>query len=238
MKTKCIPRLAATVATAIALIAHAPAGETKERPSLFKDTKNSYFMFVPPTGWRAQEYADARTKVSFNNPDDSRVFLRLIVRDAPNETYESMKSGDEATARTMRGRGIPCKLTEGEFMGAKCVEISAEFPGGEGFTKLRKFMIAGLHFNIQFSAPTKELFDKHLDVAFGSLDTLVVRKAQAADPEKVRAQQIAHYIRYAKLTADVVNVQEAIGILKEAAEKFPESKDVRNALAELQTKAK
>lgn len=208
----------------------------KQEQMFFKDTKNGYFMLVPPKGWVMQEYPDSRTKVDFNSPSDQRVFLRLIVRDATGETFESMKEGDEATTRSMRDRGISCEMTETEFMGAPSVEIHAEFPGGVGFTTLRKFIVSGLHFNIQYSAPTRSLFEKHRSEALASIDTLVVRKADTTNTAKMRMQAVDHYLRNAQLTSQILGIEEALVILNEASQMFPDDKRIASAIEEMKRK--
>lgn len=225
-----------TVIAGTALSASAQV-DTAKKGEVYKDTKNNYFMFMPPKGWKAELYPDARTKVSFVNPTDSRVFLRFIVREAPGEDFAGMKRGDEATAGSMRDRGITCTVIESDFMGVKSTEISAELPGGQGFTRLRKFIAAGLHFNIQYSAPSKTLYDAHLKEAMESLDTIVLAKEHKPDAEKAKAQEIAHYLRFGQLAAENASTDEALAILKEGAQKFPDSKELQDAVAQMQMKA-
>ena len=204
---------------------------------VYKDKKNEYFMFALPKGWTVREYSDPRTKVSFNHPSADGVFIRFIVREAPDETFNSMKHNDEITAQQMNSRGISCDVKETEFLGMQCSEISAQMPNNAGTTILRKFLVSGLHFNIQYSAPTQDLFKKYLDDSIESLETLVILKNQNNNPQRVKNQQIANYVRLAKLTAEIFSVTEAKDILKEALKIFPESKEIHDAIKELDKKA-
>jgi len=136
----------------------------------------------------------------------------------------------------MQARGITCTVTESDFMGVNSTEISAEFPGGQGFTKLRKFIAAGLHFNIQYSAPSKALYDKHLKEAMESLDTIVLARDHKPDSEKAKAQEIAHYLRFAQVTDEHVSTEEALAMLKQGARKFPDSKEIQEALSQMEKK--
>ena len=227
--------IAALMVIAVAIFALGAGAEGKR--AIYKDTKNGYFMFVPPDGWRAEVAPDTRTKVSFVNPTDAGVFLRFITREAPGEDFARMKKEDEATARSMRDRGITCTVTETDFMGVNSTEISAEFPNGQGFTRLRKFIAVGLHFNIQYSAPSKTLYDKHLKEAMDSLDTIVLAKDHKPDTEKAQNQEIAHYLRFAQLTDENVSTEEALAILRQGAQKYPHSKEIQDALSQMDKKA-
>ena len=197
---------------------------------MFRDNKNGYFMFLPPKGWTTQEYGDPRTKVQFNHPKDDGVLIRFIVREAPGETYDSMINEDRETASQMKNRGISCEVTEREVHGLKCSEVAAQFPDDGGTLMLRKFLSRGLHFNIQYGAPTKSLFQKYHDEAVKSLDTITVLKTGDNDPNKAKEQQIASRIRLAKLTAEWVSVEEARQVLEEARKEFPDSELIQDAL--------
>jgi nucleoid-associated protein YgaU len=204
------------------------------KAGVFKDTKNGYFMFLPPTGWTRQEYDDPRTKVQFNHASDAGVLIRFIVREAAGETYDAMIREDRETASQMKNKGISCEVMEREVHGLKCSEVAAQFPEDGGTLMLRKFLSGGLHFNIQYGAPTKAQFEKHRDAAMRSLDTITVLKIGNDDPKKAREQQIAGRIRLAKLTAEWVSVQEARQVLEEARKEFPDSESIRDALRELE----
>lgn len=207
--------------------------ETAKTTNVYTDTKNGYFMFLPPKGWTPQLYDDPRTKVAFNHPSDPGVFIRFIVREAPGETFEAMINEDKKISNQMRNRGISCEVKESDINGLKCSEVNAQFPNNAGMMMLRKFLSCGLHFNIQYSAPTKALFDKHFDEAMKSLETITVLKVTGGDVIKAREQQIANRVRLAKLTAQWVSVEEARQILKEAKKEFPESTMIQDALKEM-----
>ena len=100
---------------------------------------------------------------------------------------------------------------------------------------MRKCVVAGLHFNIQYSEPTRVLFEEHLPEALSAIDTLVVRKADTTKSDKVRMQSVDHYLRYAQLTAEIVGIEEALAILKESSQLFPDDTRVADAIAEMKS---
>ena len=201
--------------------------------TVYRDTRNHYFMFLPPAGWKAQESPDTRTKVAFNHPDAAGVLIRFIVREAAGETSDSMIDADKQTAAQMAARGISCEVQMIEFQGLKCSEVLAQLPNDAGTTMLRKFIASGLHFNIQYSAPNKTLFDKYFEEAMRSLHSIAVTGLSSGDPKKAEEQQIANRVRLAKLAAEVVSIEESRQILNEALKEFPDSSLIREALEEL-----
>lgn len=219
------------------LLACAATSEaTDNKGKVYRDSKNGYFMFLPPKGWTPQTYTDPRTKVAFNHPTIQGVFIRFIVREAPGETFDAMIRQDKEMSNQWRSRGISSEVKENKIHGLKCSEIFAQFPNDAGTTMLRKFLSGGLHFNIQYAAPSKALFEKHLDDVMKSLETITVLKVSGNDVTKAKEQQIANRVRLAKLTAEWLSVEEAIHILKEAQKEFPMSKLIQEAVKEMEEK--
>lgn len=237
MTSNTLYKMAKMLAIVSVLLASATSLLASEKEAeVYKDSKNGYFMFLPPKAWASQEYADPRTKVGFNHPTARGVFIRFIVREAPNETFDAMIRQDKQMARKMRSRGISCKVEQNDINGLKCSEVYAQFPNDAGTTMLRKFLSCGLHFNIQYSAPSKALYKKHFDETMKSLETITILKISGGDLSKAKEQQIANRVRLAKLTAEWVSVDEALGILKEAQKEFPESMMIQDALKELEAR--
>jgi len=208
--------------------------EPRDKAKLYRDTRNGYFMFLPPKGWTPQQYSDPRTKVIFNHPTDRGVFIRFIVREAPGETFDAMIDQDKQTSKQMRSRGIACEVKRNEPHGLKCSDVHAQFPNEAGTMMLRKYLTCGLHFNIQYGAPTKALFAKHLEQVTKSLEAVTVLKVPGGNVTKAQEQQIANRVRLAKLTAQWISLEEGRHILKEAQREFPESKLIRDALKEME----
>jgi HEAT repeat protein len=207
--------------------------DEKAKAELFRDEVNGYFMYLPPPGWRVQKYADPRTKVGFNHPEIPGVFIRFIVSEAPGETFDAMLQADKRTAQEMRARGISCDLKEKRVGGRRCCEIVAEFPNDKGATLLRKFITSGLHFNIQYAAPSRSVFDQYRDDALASLESVVVMKAPERDSEKARTQRVANHLRLAELTAEWVSPEEARAVLLEAQRQFPDRELIEKALRQI-----
>lgn len=211
--------------------------DTPKTKRAYTDTQNGYFMFLPPVGWKTENYSDPRTKVGFNHPNAAGVFIRFIVRQAPGETVEKMIEDDKRMAGQMKDKGLACEVKEMVWDGIKCSEIRAQIPNDAGTTMLRKFLTCGLHFNIQYSAPKKALYDQYLDEVTCSLDTITVLKGTGEDAAKAKDQQIAGRIRLAKLTTELGFEEEAVQILKEAQIAFPESDVIQNALNNFRQKS-
>lgn len=200
---------------------------------IYRDEKNGYFTFCPPKGWRVQEYNDPRTKVSFNHPDDARIFVRFIVREAPGETFAGMIKADEEMAQEFNAKGIPCNVEQTERLGVPSTKIYAEI-SGMGYTQLIKFIIFGLHFNIQFASPDKEEFDKYLNEITQSIDSIVVLVSLKPDSEKARRQQIANIVRLAELANEFGDNKNACLILKDGLREFLQDTEIKSKMQILQ----
>jgi hypothetical protein len=198
---------------------------------IFRDEKNAYFTFAPPTGWIIEKYDDPRTKVAFRHPNNKSIFIRLIVREEPGYTFSEMKKDAETTARQWTEKGIPRKVDVSEFLGVPATRTSADIPG-TGSTLLWKFLIAGLHFNIQFAAPNEKELAKNLDEVTHSINSIVVSRPSKIDLEKVRKQQAASIIRLADLAVELGDKDTAVAILKDGLKEFPDSAEIKSKLAE------
>jgi len=212
----------------------ATSEKTDSEAGIYTDTRNGYFMFLPPRGWTPQTYDDPRTKVAFSHPTAPGVLIRFIVREAPGETFDGMVHEDRQVASEMRTRGVSCEVRKNDVYGMACSEVYGQFPNDSGTMMLRKFLTCGLHFNIQYSAPSKTLFDRYLDEATRSLETITVLKVSGRDVAKAKEQQIANRVRLAKLTAQWVSIEEGKRILREARKEFPESNLIEVALKEME----
>ncbi len=201
--------------------------------SIYKDGKNGYFSFVPPKSWKVEDYNDPRTKVGFNHPTERGVFIRFIVREAPGETFSDMKRSAEETAQQWRAKGVPCKVDNSEWLGVPATTISADIPG-VGYTQLIKFLIAGLHFNIQYAAPNRDKFNKYLNDVTQSLNSIVVNKPSKLDSEKAKRQQTANIIRLAELANERGDKINACLILKDGLKEFPNSTEIKSKIEAFQ----
>ena len=99
------------------------AAAEKELP-VYKDTKNGYFLFSPPQGWRIQAYEDPRTKVAFHHPTEDGVHIRIIVREAPQETLADIKANYNDFAQMLTSKGIAVRITETECLGVRAMQMS------------------------------------------------------------------------------------------------------------------
>lgn len=201
--------------------------------NVYRDKRNGYFMFVPPAGWRVYEYPDPRTKVAFSHPVEHEIFLRFIVREAPGENYHAMIQADKERARQVEAMGVLCKIEESEFLGMKCSEIMAEYPKGSGISKLRTFLTSGLLFNIQYSAPTRAMFDEYADQVMRSLGTIQILEVNKGTQKKAIEQHIANRVRLAELYADFINRNEARQILLDEMNRFPDNQLIQDTMEDL-----
>lgn len=198
--------------------------------SIYKDKKNGYFSFIPPTSWKSEEYNDPRTKVGFNHPTEKGLFIRFIVREALGETFSDMKKSAEETAQQWTANGVPCNVEQSELLGVPAITISANIPDGAGPTQLIKFFIAGLSFNIQYAAPNKDKFNKYLTEVTQSLNSIVVNKSFKLDSEKTKRHQTANIIRLAELANELGDKISACSLLKDGLKDFPYSADLKTKI--------
>jgi hypothetical protein len=207
-------------------------GDTKP---VYKDEGNGYFTFAPPKGWTIEKYTDARTKVAFRHPSDKSIFIRLIVREDPEYTFSEMKKDAENTAQQWNEKGASCKVALTEFLGVPATKTSAEIPGA-GSTVLWRCLIGGLHFNIQYAAPTKDLLARHLTEVTNSLDSIIVAHPSKVSVEKARKQQAASILRLAELAVERGDKDTACAVLSDGLREFPDDVEIKSRLAEYRGK--
>lgn len=203
----------------------------QKSPTVWKDSKNGYFSFVPPKGWTIETYSDPRSKIAFRHPQNKSIFLRIIVREAPGETFDQMKQSADEVAAQYRTQGFQCMIEKTECHGVPATITTADL-GSTGYTKLVRFLQAGLHFNIQWAAPTKDLLDMNQDVVDKSIASIVVNGPEKPNTEKALAQQAASILRQAELVMEWGDRQAAQGILIEGNRLYPESSEIKKKMSE------
>ena len=225
--------IAATLLTVLGFMTPNPSVGQSDQQDIYRDQTNGYFTFAPPRGWITEKYDDPRTKVAFRHPANKGIFLRIIVREAPGETFAEVKENAEETAKQFSSKGASLKVDTVERLGVPATTTTGEIPGG-GFTQLTRFLIAGLHFNIQYAAPSREDFAKHLALVRQSIDTLVVSGPTKVDVQKARAQQAASIVRMADLAVERGDNKTACLILDEGLRKLGDSGDIKNRIGKYQ----
>lgn len=216
-------RVPEAFALAIALILglSPSCGMAQTSPGEYSD-KNQYFTFLPPDGWKTTEYPnDPRSKVQFDNPNTTGVFIRLIAAAAPphmkDANFLELMNQDLQNLKARAGAGISMHLTPDDFAGYPAAYVRQSGPGLE--QELTLFLANNVFFNIAFSAPTKSSLDRSPAVVQKSLGTIVVKGAPTR--EAAREQQIARYLRLAQLLANIKNFAGAKSYLDEALQGYP-----------------
>jgi len=187
--------------------------------AVFVDQKNGYFTMIPPSGWQQQSYDDTRTKVAWRSPQDTRVLLSVIDRQA-TESFKDMRAGADRTAQSWRSKGVSTEVSEGRVGDVPAVVIKADMPG-MGISNLVLFLVQGIHFNAQFAAPNRELFDQHLPHAMEALGTIAPLPQSEASATRAPAEELAWYKRYAFLLQKLGDRNNARALAKEGLAKFP-----------------
>jgi len=83
------------------------------------------------------------------------------------------------------------------------------------------FLVQGIHFNAQFAAPNRELFDQHLPHAMEALGTIAPLPQSEASATRAPAEELAWYKRYAFLLQKLGDRNNARALAKEGLAKFP-----------------
>lgn len=193
--------------------------------------KNEYFTFIPPEGWRKTEYPnDPRSKVQFDNPNRSGVFIRLIAAAAPPDMsddnfLELMNQDLENLKKTSAGAAVSMQLTPGDFAGYTAAYVRQSGPGLE--QELTLFLARNVFFNISFSAPSKVGWDENRQHVQESLNTLVVKGSPTRDA--AREQQVARYLRLAQLLANMNDFAGAKLYIEEALQGYPSDARLKRA---------
>jgi len=206
---------------AVTLVLGPSAGLAETLPGGYSD-KNHYFTFIPPEGWKSTEYSnDPRSKVQFDSPNTTGVFLRLIAAAAPphmkDANFIELMKQDLQNLKARAGAGISMHLTPGDFAGYPAAYVRQSGPGLE--QELTLFLASNVFFNIAFSAPTKSSLDQSRVLVQRSLGTIVVKGAPTG--EAAREQQIARYLRLAQLLSEMKNFAGAKSYLDEALQDYP-----------------
>jgi hypothetical protein len=189
-------------------------GRKAKRTARWVDTRNRYFAFEPPPGWIAHEQDDVRTKVRFNHPQAPEVYVSFVVRQATGESHMP----PAAALANARAMGFTCETRQSTMLGVPCSEVRMSSPH-RGVSVLWLFVSDGLHFNIQYWAPTEAAFRAHRTAVVRSLESIEVfgpsGSTVAAGEEK-----LAGRLRYARLAAAEIDVIEALRALAEARVEF------------------
>lgn len=199
---------------------HIPTAKTTRRAvrtkaTQWSDLRNGYFTWMPPAGWNAHESEDSRTKVQFINPDAPAVQVRFIVKEASGP-------GNAPPANALRqakAMGVQCQVSETIILGVPSSEVRMSMPNQEE-SVLWLFVKDGLHFNIQFYAPSLTAFRRHNQTVRRALETIVIVSQTPRDTSKVLAQRLDQKLRYARLSAEHISVEEAQRVLTEARIEF------------------
>jgi len=179
---------------------------------------------IPPKGWHQENSNDARTKVTWRNPDQPDVLLRVIAR-AATEDFAEVKAGAERTSSSLRSRGTSVQMSEQDVAGRKAVFVQTPAPGG-GKTRIVLFLMDRVHFNIQFAAPSTSLYDRHLAEAMASLDTLSVLPGKQPNADKLRAEELSWYRRQSFLFEKLGDVGGSRALAAEGLKKFPDDAEL------------
>ena len=186
--------------------------------AVWVDARNQYFTIIPPPGWTPQVYEDARTKVAWRHPRDSRVVLSIIARKA-TEDFAGMRADANRTAAGWRAKGLTMAVTEEKLGDTPAVVSQAHLPGG-GRARLFLFLVRGVHFNVQFAAPSDALFDANAVAAQASLESITAQPGKS-NPGAREAEELSWYRRYAFLLAKLGNKTASQALAREGLARFP-----------------
>ncbi len=207
-------------------------------PTVYEDKRNGYFRFTPPPGWVRSEEKDARTKVAFTPRTNPDVTLRFIVKDAPSSDFASLILHQKKAIREAEtGLGAHCQMEVAEFVGRQTIITQVIAPNGE-IVLNRLFQTGGLDFNITYSAPSRSAFDTYRSEADRSLESIEILHRPAATlvdgRERIEQQEIAHQLRLAELSADVLDINKANGIVSGLLRKYPNNKEIQKMAEDLE----
>lgn len=192
-----------------------PPRPDRAHAARWSDQRNGYFVWTPPAKWKAHETEDPRTKVQFINPTTPSVYVRFIVKEATSPSHAPPANA----LRQAKAKGVQCQVDEGVILGVPCSEVRMSMPNQEE-SVLWLFVKGGLHFNVQFYAPSLAAFRKHYNLVRQALETIEVLSRAGLDAGKAQAQRLAQKLRYARLAAENISVEEARRVLTEARPDF------------------
>lgn len=160
--------------------------------------KNRHFEVVPPEGWVKKEYADPRTKVSFDvpSPTPGQNKAGIFFLSHPLSREVNVRAEAENRVARLRQMGSPdAKVTTVDFAGVKAEQVEGQL--GRQNVRMRVLMFTnyGRSYVISFTA-TGQDFAQYWPVAEKALDTFKclppagTEVADDVDKEKIQREKI------------------------------------------------
>lgn len=199
------------------------AGETTAA-AVFRDEVNGYFAIVPPVGWDFERTRDARTKVTWRQPESSNVLVRVIARRATETTSEVMR-GVKNTASRQQAAGIKTRFHE-ETLGSFRTAVVDQWPGRGFRSRIILFVDHGVHFNIQYAAPSEALFEQYEDEVSHALETIVALPGNETGAGRVEEEELSWYRRYSFLLMKLGETKAGQALASEGLAKYPDDPEL------------
>ena len=170
-------------------------------PTLYID-KNKHFQFLPPESWTKKEFADPRTKVSFDVPSpipgQNKAGIFFLSHPLSGDV-DVRTEAENRVARLKQMGSVDARVTTVEFTGVKAEQVEATL--GRQNTRVKVFMFTnyGRIYVISFTATTQD-YTQYWPVAENALKTFKclppagVEVATEADKEKIQKERIRVWI--------------------------------------------
>jgi hypothetical protein len=167
--------------------------------------KNKYFQFSPPEGWVKKEFADPRTKVSFDVPSGvpGQNKAGLFFVSHPLSGDVNVRAEAEDRVARLKQMGSPdAKVTTVDFAGVKAEQVEGQLARQNMRMRALMFTNYGRSYVISFTATIQD-FGQYWPLAESALKTFkclppegqgAKQETTASDAARIQAEKIRVWI--------------------------------------------
>lgn len=144
----------------------------------YRDPKGLFTM-TPPEGWVRKDYPqEINSRVRFTSPDGKGSIGVIVGPATPEEAdFEQLLAAKRQSVAELQeifpqGRFW---LSEDTICGHRCVKVTTSIPG-QLVQENYLYVSRGLHFNLDYNAPTQEDFELYRELAQEALCTIKGRR--------------------------------------------------------------
>lgn len=143
-------------------------------PQAYHDPKGLFTM-TPPEGWLRKDYPqETNSRVRFTSPDGRGSIGIIVGPAAPEEAdFQQLLAAKRQSVAELQqifpqGR---FRLSEDIICGHRCVKVATFIPG-QLVQENYLYVTGGLHFNLDYNAPSQEDFELYRELAREALCTI------------------------------------------------------------------
>jgi hypothetical protein len=202
--------------------------------------KNKFFQFTPPGGWVKKEFADPRTKVSFDAPSpipgQNKAGLFFLSHPLSGDVNVRAQAEDRV-ARLKRMGSPDAKVTTVAFAGENVEQIDGQMARQNARIRVLMFTKYQRSYVISFSATSQD-FNQYWPIAERALETFKclppeeVDITTSADKERIQTEKIRVWIAALKEADLGIDAFDSLLVIGQPA--IPQLEEAQRTGTELQ----